>query len=172
MTRKHREKRGPTARLTGLAVASAALLLTTGAHAANTIKQPGVHPGYAFDAEPHMILALDGARGLGAGFRGTFTLVHNGFVSKINNSVGLGVGGDVPFGNGSDLWIPVVMQWNFWLSDRWSVFGEPGLGAWSDHLDRPRPALFVGGRVLFGDHVALVLRAGYPTLSVGVSFLL
>src|SRR5258706_13210345 len=23
--------------------------------------------------------------------------------------------------------LPVVLQWNFWLTEKWSVFGEPGL---------------------------------------------
>jgi hypothetical protein len=78
----------------------------------------------------------------------------------------------------NNLWLPVVMQWNFWLSRQWSVFGEPGFGfryqadanrhQW--HVDFPE--LYVGGRFHLADTVALTLRAGLPTFSVGVSFLL
>ena len=47
----------------------------------------------------------------------------NGFIDRINDSVGLGFGVDYTRDN---TWLPLVMQWNFWLSEHWSVFGEPG----------------------------------------------
>jgi len=133
------------------------------ARAQSTIKQPGAHPAYVFEAEPHLDAGLfdppgfGGGTGLGFGFRGTLELVKNGFISKLNNSVGLGFGVDylrydgwqgprgacqqfVPGPAGVPIcvrttsinhvnyfYFPVVMQWNFWLHRDWSVFGEPGL---------------------------------------------
>ena len=67
------------------------------------------------------------------------------------------------------------MQWNFWISRQWSVFGEPGfaLGLISPGDDRFQPFVFYGGgRWLFTDRAALTMRVGYPAFSVGVSFLL
>ncbi len=143
------------------------------------IKQPGAHPDYFVELEPHAVFGLvdlpgiDNGRGLGPGFRATFELVDNGFVKSINNTVGIGVGADMPglsAGN-NGLWVPVVMQWNFWLSDDWSVFGEPGLGTWFDSGAKFRPAFYAGGRYHFSDSIALTMRIGYPSFSVGVSFM-
>ncbi len=72
-------------------------------------------------------------------------------------------------------YFPVVMQWNFFLTHRWSVFGEPGLALyWFDYASvGVSPVFDLGGRFHFNDRVTLTLRLGYPTtLSVGVSFLL
>jgi hypothetical protein len=143
------------------------------------IKSPGDHPAYRFEAEPHGLVGFGGPfdagrADLGAGFRGTLILVDNGFVKSINNSVGVGFGGDVFFGHGT-LFIPVVMQWNFWLTSHWSVFGEPGVGIAANALrsrDTFGPALYLGGRYHFNDKVSLTLRLGYPSISVGASFLL
>ncbi len=159
------------------------LALMTGAGAARAdgsiIKSPGDHPDYRFEAEPHGLLGFGGpfrnGRGeLGAGFRGTIIIVDNGFIKSINNSVGIGFGLDLFFGRNT-VFIPVVMQWNFWLTNHWSVFGEPGLGiAANKHKsgDTINPILMVGGRYHFNDKVALTMRIGYPAISVGVSFFL
>ncbi len=143
------------------------------------IKNPGDHPSYRFEAEPHGLIGFGGpfrnGRGeLGAGFRGTVILVDNGFVKSINNSVGITFGGDLFFGRGT-LFVPVAMQWNFWLSTHWSVFGEPGIG-FAANRDRGRdvlhPVLMVGGRYHFNEKIALTMRLGYPAFSIGVSFFL
>lgn len=141
------------------------------------IKRPGEHPHYVFEAEPHGLLGFWGpfAKGaVGAGFRGTVVVVDDGFISSINDSVGITFGGDFFFGR-NRFYIPVALQWNFWLSRNWSVFGEPGVsfslggGKKVDLLD---PLIMGGARLHLGDTVALTLRAGYPAVSVGVSFLL
>src|SRR3954463_13799367 len=70
------------------------------ANAQSTIKRPGDHPHYVFEAEPHLVAGLfdppgfGSGTGLGLGFRGTVELVPNGFISKLNNSVGIGFGLD------------------------------------------------------------------------------
>src|SRR5687768_12541502 len=82
------------------------------------IKNPGDHPDYVFEVEPHALLGYagpfeKGKSDFGAGFRGTLILLNNGFIPSINNSVGIGFGADIFFKHGT-FFIPVVMQWNFW----------------------------------------------------------
>lgn len=138
------------------------------------IKNPGDHPRYFFDAEPHGLLGFGPFRDSflpGAGFRGTFTLVQQGFIPSINNSVGLGVGADFFFAKGGMAFVlPAVMQWNFWLSTHWAVFGEPGVALGFGNKDFIAPIFAVGGRYHFNERVALTMRLGYPYASVGVSF--
>lgn len=160
-------------------VCSMVTVATSASADESIIKNPGDHPDYRFEAEPHGLLGFGGPfeRGgtdFGAGFRGTIIIVDNGFVKSINNSVGIGFGGDLFFKHGT-LFIPVVMQWNFWLSTHWSVFGEPGIGfspnAYRDR-DAVHPVFMLGGRYHFNERVSLTLRLGYPAFSVGASFFL
>jgi hypothetical protein len=169
------------ARSFAVAVASAtvgASLLTPArarAQEHSIIRNPGDHPSYFFEAEPHAILGFpspysdDGSVGLG--FRGTFNIA-NGFVPNINDSIGVGVGFDI--GTNGQFYLPVVMQWNFWLSTHWSVFGEPGLaiGGGGPNPGYVVPAFFAGGRFHFTNRIALTIRIGYPDVAVGVSFFL
>ncbi len=141
----------------------------------SVIRDPGDHPSYIFEAEPHVMVGFAGPfadhDNFGLGFRGTFNIA-NGFVPSINDSVGVGVGFDFAPGSGH-VYVPVVLQWNFWLSTHWSVFGEPGIAfGTGDGNQSVFPALFVGGRFHFTDRIALTMRFGYPDFSVGVSFLL
>jgi hypothetical protein len=138
------------------------------------IRNPGDHPSYFFEAEPHAILGFPGpdepGGAFGLGFRGTFNIA-NGFVPNINDSVGVGVGFDIA--TDGRFYLPVVLQWNFWLSTHWSVFGEPGLAIVSEApFTGVFPAFFAGGRYHFTDRIALTMRLGYPDISVGVSFFL
>jgi hypothetical protein len=197
-----------------LILSLAILLLGRGARAdeQSIIKQPGDHPRYAVEIEPHVVFAAflprAGNTGFGLGGRFSIPLVHNGFVSTINNNVAIGFGLDWIHYNGcyrgyyfvngycSDLnsfVLPVVLQWNFFLSTHWSVFGEPGLALTYasyqgdclayDNAGRPigpscpstlnvEPfVFFVGGRYHFSESVALTMRVGYPYFSVGASFM-
>jgi hypothetical protein len=170
-----------------------------------TIKNPGDHPRYVFEAEPHLVLGFieppgyAAGTGFGLGFRGSIPLVRNGFVPSINNSVAIGFGIDFArYGRGdycvnggplpdcnrvrangfNEFYFPVVLQWNFFLSRNWSVFGEPGLAlnyhAWNGPraLDVDPFIFYLGGRFHFSDKVTLTMRIGYPAFSVGASFLL
>ena len=195
-----------------LAGAFAAIATTAGgqANAQSIIKNPGDHPPYKVELEPHLALGwahLYRGSGLGLGARVGIAIVDNGFIKTINNSVAISFGldwlrysecyyfdgrGRLEYGCGASYFVfPVTMQWNFWLSPKWSVFGEPGLfvyhGIYDDYCrdrsgnpvpgcDYPtrtgvEPALFVGGRFHFNDTIALTMRLGYPTASIGVSFL-
>lgn len=143
------------------------------------IKNPGDHPDYKFEAEPHGLLGFGGPfeRGradFGAGFRGTVVILDNGFIKTINNSVGISFGGDLFFRRAT-FFIPVAMQWNFWLSTHWSVFGEPGIGFAANPpggVGVVHPVFMIGGRYHFNDKVSLTLRLGYPAFSIGASFFL
>ena len=141
------------------------------------ISQPGRHPDYTFEAEPHVFFGLDPpgkavGNGWGPGFRGTFEIVDNGFVKTINNTVGIGFRVDwFAFGNDKTaLWVPIVMQWNFWLSRNWSVFGEPGAGIYLGNSTGIRGALYGGARFHILEKLAITARVGYPTFSLGASF--
>jgi hypothetical protein len=72
------------------------------------------------------------------------------------------------------LFIPMVMQWNFWLTRHFSAFGEPGLNLYffGNHGLDVSPAVYVGGRVDLGNRITLTGRIGYPTVNLGVSFLM
>jgi len=141
----------------------------------SVIKFPGMHPRYVFEAEPHLLVAPFHDFLPGIGFRGTVEIVDNGFIPSINNTVGIGFGADFAY---KGVWIPIVMQWNFWLTRNWSVFGEPGVAIRAGQgLGRHDDgagwfAIWAGGRYHFSDRVSLTMRVGRPTISLGVSFML
>jgi hypothetical protein len=191
-----------------------AALLTTSlgsspVSAQNTIRTPGARPQYALEIEPHLVIGwlpppgAGAPPGVGLGVRGTFEVAKDGFLPKLNDSVGVGVGldwaqydgradqecGDFdPGPNGTDVCVelggnlgevttfhvPVVMQWNFWLTRRWSVFGEPGiLIHFDDQVGGIWPLILSGGgRFHIQDKFTLTARIGYPAFTFGVSFLL
>ena len=135
-----------------LLAAAASFLPTTARAEELLIKSPGDHPSYRFELEPHGLFGFggpfeDGRGELGAGLRATVSIVDNGFVPSINNSVGITFGGDVFFRRGT-IFVPVAMQWNFWLSTHWSVFGEPGIGFAANARGRDvvHPVFMAGGR--------------------------
>lgn len=174
------------------------------ASAESIINNPGDHPSYSVELEPHALLGwahLYRDTGFGAGARLSIPIVDNGFIKSINNSVAISFGVDwirysgcyyyddrrYGYGCGASYFVlPAAMQWNFWLTTRWSVFGEPGLylyhGVFDDYCDErfrgcTHPtrtsvdlAFYAGGRFHFSDKIALTMRLGYPTSSVGLSF--
>ncbi|HEY5955985.1 MAG TPA: hypothetical protein VIV60_05505 [Polyangiaceae bacterium] len=200
--------------LVGLGLTLAACLATQNVLAQSMIRRPGDHPLYKLELEPHLLFGWvqppgppEGA-GFGFGVRATIPLLHNGFVSTINNSVGISFGVDwihyedsefvahwacgrwvtAPGGTrtcvdvagergGSSnyLYFPVAMQWNFWLHERFSVFGEPGLALYyekqryDDGHVGIAPVFQIGGRWHFTRLATLTLRLGYPSMSLGVS---
>ncbi len=96
----------------------------------------------------------------------------------------------------NSFYFPVGLQWNFFVAKSWSVFAEIGISPYyttfgdycgvsyvpgsrdylfcedrtPNHL-RVEPWGSVGGRYHFNEHVALTMRLGLPSLSVGVSFM-
>jgi hypothetical protein len=138
------------------------------------IGQPGEHPRRGIELEPHATLGVAGGpfdlHGVGGGLRLTFYAVQDGFIRSINNTVGFGLGIDLIGDHLRGGIVPLVMQWNFWLSHRWSVFGEPGAAITFGGQESVVPIVDVGGRFHFTDMIALTMRIGFPLSSVGISF--
>lgn len=155
-------------------------------------------------AEPPGI-RVPGDSGWGLGARFSIPVAPDGLIRSINDSAAVGFGVDwlrysggsyggrctewVPGPAGTSVCVdttsdggrtdmlqfPVVLQWNFWLTDVISVFGEPGVALTHDSeggLDFSPFVIWGGARFQLADSVAVTLRAGVPTLSAGVSFLL
>ena len=72
------------------------------------------------------------------------------------------------------VYVPLVMQWNVWLTQQWSVFAEPGLDLYLRTAPGSAlgPAMHVGGRFKIADRMTLTARVGYPNFTFGVSFFL
>jgi hypothetical protein len=94
-------------------VASAIVLacLTRTREARAQIKEPGRHPRYAVELEPHFLAQWSGPfwgdAGIGAGVRASIPIVDNGPVTSINDSLAIGFGFDwAHFGNACWDWGP------------------------------------------------------------------
>lgn len=193
------------------------------AEAAGIIKEPGQHPHYTVELEPHFVLTWNwlphsSQDGLGIGVRASIPLFHNGPIDTINNNMAITFGLDWAHSSGycgppgrpppgyppdyyyyydnnncsaNSYWLPVALQWNFFLTDVISVFGEPGLAIvhdrWSQLDPCPPgggfceyghsetsifPVLWGGARFLFSDKVGVTVRLGVPSISAGLSILL
>jgi hypothetical protein len=115
--------------------------------AAAQIKQPGAHPQYSVELEPHGLVQWDvepgNDEGLGLGFRASIPVLQNGPVTTINNSFAVGFGLDWAYADQRCPWpdrpvrneacdthnfsFPVVAQWNFFFSKAVGAFAELGL---------------------------------------------
>jgi len=204
-----------------LSLAFAALLwlgVSAPAQAQSIIKQPGNHADYSVEIEPHLAFQwadrLGSNDGFGPGARFNIPFMHNGPISSINNSMGITFGLDLTFGNDyngwcynrydpnlringegcsvTELWLPVAMQWNFYLTKVISVFGEPGFAiahrrwsyAWLCNGGGAAPCeqrytsndlelvMAAGGRFMFTDKIGATVRLGYPMITAGINFLL
>ncbi len=208
----------PASRWLATGTAASGLLLASLAGAESIIKQPGNHPKYSVELEPHGTLQYAWTphwmgTGFGAGMRVSIPFLDNGPVSTINNNMAISFGLDwahfsndwwchgghpEPYWPGyahgctaNSLWFPVVLQWNFFLTDVISVFGEPGLALvhdwWSGwwpgrcpggvcpyHASHTSlaPAVWGGARFLFSKSVGLTVRVGMPSLTLGLSIML
>src|SRR3954463_14660500 len=84
------------------ALVCAALCASWTGHALaqSTIKNEGDHPPDAFELEPHLLLSpfdapdYPSSGGYGIGVRGTIEIAPEGFIPRLNDSVGIGVGVD------------------------------------------------------------------------------
>lgn len=160
------------------------------------------HLVLAFD-DP-LAVDVPGDWGYGLGARLSIPIAPEGLIAKINDSAAVGFGVDFLWytdgayeglctrrvsapagttvcvettsaGGSSDvLTVPVVFQWNFWLTPEFSVFGEPGLAfvhGSIEGLELAPLVMWAGGRYQFNDAIALTARVGFPSISLGVSFL-
>ena len=124
------------------------------------LRRPYDHPRYGVELEPHVLVQWGDApyrtgAGIGIGFRASIPVIDPGPLLHVNNNLAVSFGVDwAHFGDcrydspgcyGNDFWIPVVMQWNFYLTRWWSVFPELGFAVrhvtwgWRYYLDEPGP---------------------------------
>jgi hypothetical protein len=205
-----------TLRLLLCFAALAWLFLPAVSQAQSIIKQPGNHADYAVEIEPHLAFQWTDRAGVNDGFgpgaRFNIPFMHNGPISSINNNMAITFGLDLTFGDGgpnwcygrydqnlrpngqdcsvTELWLPVAMQWNFYLTKVISVFGEPGFAIahrrWSysfcgnpgtncDQHYTTNDLEFIfagGGRFMFTDKIGATVRIGFPMITAGINFLL
>lgn len=194
------------------------LLCALARPAAAQVKQPGAHTRYSFELEPHLTVQWEGGgpayfgnEGLGLGLRASIPLFHNGPISTINNNMAITFGLDwVHFGydrsracreftgfycdrdfSANAFWLPVALQWNFYVHPSISVFGEVGLAivhenwAWARPCNNPAGfcefresdtslvnfVFYPGARFMLSDTIGITVRIGFPHLTAGVSFL-
>ncbi|HEX5099297.1 MAG TPA: hypothetical protein VFV94_07340 [Polyangiaceae bacterium] len=134
--------------------------------AAAQIKEPGNHPHYSVELEPHFTFGWHGGPhhfdddGFGAGLRASIPIIDNGPVTSINNSFAITFGVDwLHFGYDHDaacrdfpgpgcddhdyaanaFWFPVAAQWNFYVHRRISVFAELGVAIVHERYSWARP---------------------------------
>ena len=143
-----------------------------------SIKDPGAHPHYSLEIEPEAIFVFNRplADGPGAGVRFSVPIIDRAFVPSINDSIAITFGADKdPLTKGKTLNVPIALQWNFWLTPRWSVVGEPGVFLQFDEQTKAYFQVWGGARFHFNDSVALMARItlpNVPAFSLGVSFFL
>ncbi len=200
-----------------VALATVLVVAAPPAAAEAIIENPGDHPDYVVELDPHLVLQHGYTPawfdvGVGLGLRATIPFL-DGPIPTINNSMGVTFGADwAHFGDddcydyyywhrdprlrpppdwdyhchGDAFVFPVALQWNFWLTDVISVFAEPGLAlgyrrweGWcdlgicdADDFDLHPFVFWAGGRFLFGERVGMTVRLGYPSVTVGATFLL
>jgi len=122
----------------------------------------------------------------GPDFASVFQSCKQGFISTINDNVAIDFGVDIlnwpsPDYGVTGAVVPVMLQWNIFLTRDWSVFGEAGVAFQNWFADGQRddqtffvwPGMSVGARYYInpGNFPALVIRVGYPSgLTIGVSF--
>ena len=183
------------------------------------VKEPGAHPHYSVELEPHFVFGWAGAPhhfsddGVGIGLRASIPLFHNGPITSINDNMAITFGIDwLHFGYDYDewchdypgpgcdnrdfsanaFWLPVAVQWNFFVHRRISVFGELGLAIaherWSyarpcpddhnvlcdysdTHTDFAELVFYPGARFMLSDNFGFTVRLGFPHVTLGVSFL-
>jgi len=168
-------------KLVAAALLAGAVLASSSPAAAEevVIDKPNDHPSYRLELEPHALLWFgridrENSAHIGAGLRANFVLADP-LIKSFNNNLAVGTGVDF-FGwhGGLSAFVPVVLQWNFFLLEHLSLFPEIGLGlgVGSYHDVYLAPLLALGGRIHIVERVALTLRVGYPGLGIGLSFFL
>jgi len=175
-----------------VAAMAAPLGLPAVAHAEHQIGTPftGTRP---FQLDVHGGLSWYGL-GLDTGVRFGIPIVHNGFIDSIDNSVYINFGFELYYADeGWDgankhyyvgFGIPVMLHWEFYFNDTWSVFAELGFQVYFPpafvHGEAGRGNYYVeaggwvigmvGGTLHFNEVIGLTLRVGNPYVAFGVTF--
>ncbi|HEY3822371.1 MAG TPA: hypothetical protein VGL81_34635 [Polyangiaceae bacterium] len=181
----------------GLALAA----LLSSASASAQAEAPGYRGEaalYPIEIEPHFSFGAEnvyGATGFGAGMRLSIPVIA-GYLGRVPDNLAISFGGDFLhydncyFGNdcgANYLMLPVAAQWNIFVAHRVSIFGEGGVFVYKGFFNGCAPdggpgcsppsdfgilpTLAVGARFHLGRNASLTARLGYPTSTLGVSFL-
>lgn len=212
MTMKPPTKRFALWTATTLSLFTLLSLRTQPAYAVNVIRQPGQHPQYEWELEPHLALDWDGHHqldnGFGPGVHAAIPFMHQGPISTINNNMAIKFGFDLMFHDcdnhywnrwdgynydcsATSIMFPVALQWNFYITDIITVYGEPGIAlrhywwsadfrsgncpgnvcTWKDSETYMLPYFGAGAKFMFGRTAGLNVRLGYPQVTIGASLL-
>ncbi len=153
---------------------------------------------YPIEIEPHFTFGPDnvyGASGFGGGLRLSIPLTA-GYLGSVPDNLAISFGGDIIhydncyYSNecgANYVMFPIAAQWNIFVLRPLSLFVEGGAyvykGFYDDCApgDGPNchgpsdfgvlPTLALGARIHLSPGVALTARLGYPTTTVGLSFL-
>jgi hypothetical protein len=153
---------------------------------------------YPLEIEPHFSFGAEnvyGATGFGAGLRAGIPLVA-GWLGSVPDNLAISFGADLlHYDNcyyatncgANYLLAPVAAQWNIFVARPVSLLLEGGAflyKGWFDGCgpgDGPGcsapssfgllPTVALGGRIHVGRYTAFTVRLGYPTSTLGVSFL-
>lgn len=135
-------------------------------------------------------LPYDYGFGVGFALRYTLPIVHNGFISKLNDSFEAEFGADIAyswynyFGSNYSYLTLVVpaaeARWSFHFTKRWEAYAKAGLGfRWRNYnssyghagaLDWVYINVGVGGLLHLNDTFAVRAEIGYGGLRVGMGF--
>jgi hypothetical protein len=153
---------------------------------------------YPIEIEAHAAFGaynVYGNSGVGGGLRLSIPVVAGRLGSGTTDNLAIGFGGDIlNYGNcysqglcdANYLMFPVAAQWNVFFGPRVSVFGEGGIYLYKGFFDSCNsspsvcgappdfgvlPTFAAGLRLRLAPNVALLARAGYPTSTLGVSWL-
>ncbi|MDX2052794.1 MAG: hypothetical protein SFV15_10410 [Polyangiaceae bacterium] len=166
---------------TRVAIASAiALALSLAQHTARAAgDMSSLRGSPRFDL--HIDLDLREAYGVGG--RVEFPIVPAGLLQSADDDLTLSLGAEVFFSHGrynTAVWPLGALQWNFYLSESWSVFPELGVVAFAgdDHYrgyapNGPfvSPYLGLGARLHLSPRAALLARVNWPAgFQFGVAF--
>jgi hypothetical protein len=182
----------------GVLLASVAASGVVGAQQAETRAGYAQRAFYPLELEPHLTFGPEnvyGPAGYGMGIRVGAPVAAGRLGRNVGDNLALTFGADVVhfdncyFGtycSANYMLVPVAAQWNLFLGPTVSLFaeggaylfkgwfsvcepGDVGCAAPSDFGVLPTVAL--GARLRLGTAVALTGRLGYPTTTLGVSFM-
>jgi hypothetical protein len=156
------------------------------------------HALYPLEIEPHFTFGAEnvyGASGFGAGLRLSIPVIA-GYVGRLPDNLAISFGGDIlhydncyygGYCSANYLMLPIAAQWNLFVARRVSLFGEAGAFVYKGWFDGCRsgdgpgcdapsdfgvlPTIAIGARFHIADNASFTARIGYPTMTLGVSFL-
>jgi hypothetical protein len=159
-----------------------------------TLPEPTAYP---WEIEPHLTFGpgnVYGNAGYGAGLRVGFPFAE-GHLGRLPQNLAFNFGGDLIhydncyFGNycgANYLLVPAAAQWNVAIARPVTLFLEAGVFLYKGWFSGCAPGdvgcsppsdfgllptLAFGGRIHLSENVALTMRLGYPTTTLGVSFM-